>query len=172
MAKATTKTGAKTKTETTPATRRKPGRKVMPSTSYDFEIEDWKVGYSFAAGEGRDFTRGPYVEHLRLELVARLRSPEKHAGKLVTIALLGEREIDVLMDEDDPRVGSAKNVGHLRIHGDHSSYLGSMPATAMWGLVPALETKRVKVIHMTGDPLDHGSADIRWISFDRVLEEE
>lgn len=170
MAKSTTATN--TSTTGTPKARRKPGPRVMPSTSYDFEIEDWKVGYSFAAGEGRDFTRGPYVEHLRLELMARLRSPEKHAGKLVTITLLGKREIDVLMDEDDPRVGFAKGIGHLRIHGDHSTYLGSMPATAMWGLVPALETKRVKVIHMTGEALSHGTADIRWMSFDRELEEE
>jgi hypothetical protein len=75
------------------------------------------------------------------------------------------------MDEDDPRCDQAKSVGHLDARGERRSFLGTLPMSALWGLVPALDAGGIKFIQMTGDPLQRGSASIRWISFSREREE-
>jgi hypothetical protein len=185
MAKATTKTGtrAKTKTETKaagpaktdakPKPKPKPRRPPKPThCSYDFEIEDWEVNYAISVGDDPRFSRGPYSEHLRLELVARMIEPERFKDRRVHFTILGQREIDIAINTDDVRRGPAVHMGTLSMRGDRSDYLGVMPASAVWGLVPALEAGRIKVIHMTGTILHHGSSSIRWISFDRQFDEE
>lgn len=152
---------------------RKPRRKPEPtSMSYDFEIEDWEVSYAISVGDDPRFSRGPYSEYQSLHLTTRMVEPVKFKDRHVRFTLLGKREIDLKIDANFTRAGPAIHMGTLHMRGDQSYYLGEMPATAVWGMVPALEAGRIKVIHLSGTPLHHGSASIRWISFDRTFGEE
>lgn len=168
MAKSTITTAAKTKTEAKPRAKAKP--RIPAEISYDFEITDWHLSYGIATGNDRRFARGPYAEYLTLELMTVMVEPVKFQGRRVQFTLLGKREIDLQINADYPR--PAIHMGTLHMRGDRSSYLGEMPLTAIWGLVPALDAERIKVIHLSGEPLHHGSASIRFILFERDFGEE
>jgi hypothetical protein len=143
---------------------------MLPEVIYEFEIEDWSVSYAISTGTDRRFARGPYAEYLTLELMTTMVEPVKFKGRHVQFTLLGKREVDLLINADHPR--PAIHMGTLNMRGDRSSYLGELPATAVWGLVPVLEAGRIKVIHLNGDPLHHGSSSIRFVLFERDFGEE
>lgn len=114
----------------------------------------------------------PYGEYLHLQLTTRMVEPERFKDRRLVLVMLGQRDIDHTLDIRDPNAGIGGLMGTLTMHGAKSKYLGVLPASVVWGLVPALEAGRIKVVRMTGEPIQHGSASIGRISFDRVFGEE
>lgn len=149
---------------------RRPRRAPKPQFElFEFAILAWKIDYSFTSNPGR-FARGPYEEYQHLEVTARLVRPVRHAGKTVTVVLLGKRADDAILNAPERSADTAPHVGTLTMRGEHRQYLGALPATAVWGLVAALGADKVRAITMNGTALSRGSASIHWISFTDALE--
>lgn len=129
-------------------------KRQAPSVqSYYFDVIDWRPYYSFALGNDR-LTEGPYREHTALELRAKVLIPKKHADRVAEITLLGRRSEDQDLDQPDGNEGTPLAVGRFTIRGERCEYLGSIPQTAVWGLIPAFQSGRFVTSICMANPCD------------------
>lgn len=152
--------------------RKRSRRKVEEHEAYDGEIIDWEVGYSISGDDPFDTGR-PFQEYSDLTLKVRLLWPEKHAGTEIEVRLLGDRRMDREMASSRPSGAPPYSIGTLTIRGSRQrDFLGSIPTSAIFGLLPSLESGRLKFVHLHGQKLYRGSASISYLQLCRSLEEE
>ncbi len=61
-------------------------------------------------------------------------------------------------------------VGTRHVRGNRRDYLGSLPITAIWGLIPAMESSFFKFFDLYGERLRYGSAAIWSMRFARKID--
>ncbi|KJS42457.1 MAG: hypothetical protein VR70_02005 [Rhodospirillaceae bacterium BRH_c57] len=87
--------------------------------------------------------------------------------------LLGNREMDREMASSRPSGSPPHGVGTLTIRGTRQrDFLGSLPTSAIFGLLPSLESGRLKFVHLHGEKLYRGSASISYLQLCRSLEDD
>lgn len=153
-------------------TRGRRSKSSLPEfQSYLLEIEGLEVDYSLSADTDSRISHNGLVEHQHFTIRSRLLSPKRFAGREVTVTLIGDRERDLLLSgpEVDARFEA---VGGLTLRGTRSTYLGTVPSTALWGIVPALSSGIVRYITLFGSPLYRGAARIRTFSIQSTYEPE
>lgn len=145
--------------------------KAVQFESYLLEIEGLDVDYSLSANGDSTFSQNGLVEHQHFTIRSRLLSPKRFAGREVAVTLIGDRERDTLLSgpEIDVRFEA---VGSLTLRGTRSTYLGTLPSTALWGLVPALSSGIVRYITLFGSPLHRGAARISTFSLQSTYDPE
>ncbi len=165
-----------TKSTTTYTTKPKPkakrGRPRIEVESYYAEIETWELRYSFAGAEGRPHCDTVFGEYAVIEIRGRFLSPAKLAGKDVQIHISGDRQYDVMMNHPEKFDQKAKGVAFLEVWGERRELLGTYPWSALWGLVPAIQSGVVKIVSMYGEPLNRGRALIRSLAFFQSVDPE
>lgn len=185
MAKATTKTSTRAKTKTKPETtvnpsqtdKPKPKPKAKPRRhaqiehqSYFANVTDWWVSYGLMKGGANKHHIGPYWEHVRLTVMVELFFPERFAGQVAEIAFLGERDTDVQLDHPTPEQFQPNRVGTFEIRQGNISYLGGLPLSSLWGLLPALAAGKIKAMRFHGEPVKRGEAAIWSMGFDLQID--
>lgn len=133
------------------------------------EIERLDVDYSLSANGDSRFSRNDLVEHQHFTIRSRLLSPKRFEGREVAVTLIGKREQDILPSrlEIDVRLEA---VGSLTLRGIRSTYLGTVPSTALWGLVQALSFGIARYITLSGLPLHRGAARISTFSLQSTYD--
>jgi hypothetical protein len=148
---------------------RKPRRHEAEWQSYYGDIVDWEVDYSLMVGRfGRP--PQPYHEHLTLNVSLRLLFPPKLAGEVVAMQILGRRGEDRELDAEQHGEFLPLVVGTLTVRGREKSYLGSLPYTAIMGLLPVLESRRIRMITLHGKKLYRGEAQITSMGLVRQVD--
>lgn len=149
--------------------KRKP---EVQTETYLIEIEDWDASYSFSIGKGMAHKHGPYWEHVSLIIHGHFIHPEKVLDKTIKMTVMGKRNEDDALNDPDGDYQEPRCVGSLTVRGDRREYLGTIPQTALWGLMPMLEAGRIKFVDLHGELLRYGSALIWSISFERNIDPE
>ena len=142
---------------------------VPETLSLCSEILDWAPSYSFSIGQGLH-KEGDYWESANLDLTARILSPKKLRDKVIKFCVLGDRQKDQALEHPEEHQTNPLGVGSLTIRGERCEYLGSMPMSTLWGLIPALENKRLKLITLHGEKLRYGSAKIWSMGFEHEVD--
>ncbi|MZR31463.1 hypothetical protein [Sneathiella litorea] len=138
---------------------------------YLFEIENWTTDYLFSIGKG--YTENlPYTEYLDMAIQAKMISPEKYANGYVRLTILGNRDIDHILDDPESAHYEPQSVGTLTLRGDRREYLGSLPSSALRHIISRLEGNRVRFILLHGQKLRYGSAPIDSIAFKENYDPE
>jgi hypothetical protein len=149
------------------------GRKRRPMPNYQsfyIQIEDFVPGYTFALNSSK-YTLGPYWEHLETKLTGAFLSPDRLRGNGVKLVLLGRREHQGKLEQPAETNWNPRNVGVLDIRGARREFLGSLPYDALWGLLHALSSGALRIVHLYGI-LERGRAEIRSVSFARNVDPE
>lgn len=137
--------------------------------SYYGDIVDWEVGYSLMVGRFRRPLQ-PYHEHLTLNVSLRLLYPPKLGGEIIGMQILGKRDEDRELDTEQHDEFLPLVVGTLTVRGQERSYLGSLPYTAIMGLLPALESRRIRMMTLHGKKLYRGEAQITSMGLVREVD--
>ena len=151
--------------------RRRASRPVQEFESYLLELNDWNVSYGFSLGHD-NLDHGPYWEHGELLIDGKLSYPPKFSGDRLKMTLLGNRKEDSVLAESSDLSFTPRAVGSLNMRGERREYLGGIPQSVMWGLLPALEAKKIKWISLHGEVVKWGKALIRSIHFAEEYEPE
>lgn len=97
---------------------------------YLFEIENWTTDYLFSNGKG--YTKNlPYTEYLDMTIQAKMISPEKYANGYVRLTILGNKDIDQILEDPESAHYEPQSVGTLTLRGHRREYLGSLPSSAL-----------------------------------------
>lgn len=137
--------------------------------SYYGEIVDWNVDYSLRVGRLDRYPQ-PYNEYLALEVALRLHKPDRLVGQDIEMTILGRREADRELNAEQHGEFLPLVVGTLTVRGERRSYLGSLPYTAIMGLLPALESRRIRMVVLHGKRLYRGEAQITSMSLVREVD--
>ncbi|TWB56131.1 hypothetical protein FBZ92_113125 [Nitrospirillum viridazoti] len=142
--------------------RRSPAKSEMQS--YIAQIDDHGLDYLLAVGDEPKPAR-PYREYATLLLNLRFIAPSSIAGRQIEAHLLGNRDIDKSLDADKDGEFIPRCVGTLTLRANKSGYLGSLPMSVLWNLIPAITSKKVMYVVFHGTPLYRGEAVIQSIYF-------
>lgn len=137
--------------------------------SYYGEIIDWDVDYSLMVGRFDPHPQ-PYHEHLTLKVMLRLIFPTVLAGDVIDMHILGSRDDDRELAADQRGEFLPLVVGTLTVRGEGRSYLGGLPYTAIMGLLPVLESRRIRMMTLHGQKLRRGKAQITSMSLVRQID--
>jgi hypothetical protein len=149
------------------------GRKKRPIPNYQsfyIQIDDFKPDYSFALNASKH-TVGLYWEHLEATLAGAFLSPDRLKGNCVKLVFLGRREDQSKLEQPAESDWKPRNVGVLDIRGARREYLGSLPYDALWGLLHALSSGALRIVHLYGI-LERGRVEIRSVNFARDVDPE
>jgi len=131
-------------------------------------VNDWEPNYSLSIGKG--FRKDdPYWEYAAIDFRGRLISPRKHEGREIKGWLMGDRGIDADLKHPEMSHREPLAVGGVTIRGKTCEFHGSIPMTALWGIVPMLMSERIRFINLHGARLRYGSARMWSISFYRTV---
>lgn len=174
----TTKPEAKTTTGTKPAgsttkTKAKPKGRPRQQIAYEdyfAHVADWRVSYGLSKGGDWLHHAGPYWEHVRLIVVVEFFHPPKFAGQVAEISFHGEREPDVQLDHPTKEQFQPNRVGTIEVRQGRISYLGTLPLSSLWGLLPALAAGKIKAMRFHGEPVKRGEAAIWSMGFDYEID--
>ncbi len=143
--------------------RGRSNQRIETPQSYLFRIEQVDPHYSFGINVSaiRD---GFWSEYMHHQFLAVCLAPAKFAGRRTQFTIIGDRQL----------IGRADNeplaVGRLKMRGEHSEYLGSLPFDAAQ-IVPILAlVEGYRFILLSGDQTRNGSARIRHMGFYRELD--
>lgn len=135
--------------------------------SYIFEIEDWEPSYLLSINDDSRFWRGPYWEHLGLELTGTFVHPERAKGRKTTFTVRGDREIEgSLVRPDEPRQ-KPRGVASITMRGDHTEVYVSAPQDSVRCIANMLACSRFRFLVLHGEALYRGKATITSMHFAR-----
>lgn len=152
---------------TTP--RRRPSRPRIEFQSFYAQVVDWRITYSLATG-AQFREPAPYWEHAELVISVRFVAPSKVAGRTADLTFLGNRQEDAAIARPADASFIPNRVGTLHARSGRTSYLGSLPMSAMWGLAPVMAAGKVRIIGMHGQPLKCGEAAITSVNFEYAVD--
>lgn len=138
--------------------------------TYLFEIQDSIIDYHFSLNERDGYFRGPYWEHVSLEINVKATFPEKMVGEEFKICIMGRRELDVGLDNPEDDQGNPLAIGGLTVRGNRREYLGSIPQSSFWEIERRINEGQLKAINMRGHKLKYGRAKIRSIDFAKEFD--
>jgi len=149
---------------------RKSRRKTIPETeSFYIQINDWEPNFFLALG--KNFRRDtPHWEHATIDIRGSLLSPGKYKGREIKGWLMGDRVMDADLEYPETSNRDPLAIGSMTIRGKKCDFHGSIPMTALWGMVPMLLSERIRIIHLHGERLRYGSARMWSISFNRTVD--
>lgn len=78
---------------------------------------------------------------------------------------MGERDHAADLIRPDEATRKPIGIGSLTMRGEQLSYLGSLPLDAAFPIPALIQFGGYKFIYLAGEPVRHGSATIRYISF-------
>lgn len=139
-----------------------------PSEGYLFRIDGLLSHYSF--GDGHKLHLTAFSEYLHPEIETVCLAPARYEGRPTRFTLIGDRQLeqDLWMQKDaDPH---ERGIGTLRMRGNESNYLGSIPYDAAWRIQPLILAGGFRFIYLHGAAMRRGSARIRSISFYREFD--
>ena len=127
--------------------------------SYIFEIEDWEPSYMLSVNDSK-FSRGPYWEHLGLDLTGTFVHPEKAKGRKTTFTLRGDREIEGSFTQPDQTHHKPRGVAFVTMRGDHTEVYASAPQDSLRCLAAMLASARIRFLIFHGEALYRSKATI------------
>lgn len=134
--------------------------------SYIFEIEDWEPSYMLSVNDSK-FSRGPYWEHLGLDLTGTFVHPERAKGRRTTFTLRGDREIEGSFAEPAQHRHKPHGVAFVTMRGDHTEVLTSMPQDSLRCVAAMLASERIRFLILHGEALYRSKATINSMHFKR-----
>jgi hypothetical protein len=143
--------------------RKAPQRRVEAHESYLFRIETLQSHYSFGSGAG--LQRTAHREHLHPEIEAVCLAPSKLAGRETRFTIIGDRQMEQDLWMQEPASNSESGIGTLTMRGSQSTYLGSLPYDAAWGIQPLIFNGDLRFIYLHGAAMSRGTARISWMAF-------
>lgn len=151
--------------------RRKGARaKARDYWSYIFEIEDWEPSYMFSINHDSRFGRGPYWEHLGLELTGTFVHPEKAMGRKTTFTVRGDRELEESFGRSERVEHQPRGVAFVTMRGDYTEVLASMPQDSLRCVAAMLACDRFRYLLLHGEALYRSKATITSLSFKRTVD--
>lgn len=148
----------------------KRGRQPPPAMQHYFlQIDRWQPSYGYGV-ENAKWRRGPYREHMGLELRTSCFFPEKLAGKEVELHLVGER--DALEPEVYKRDLDWKSagVGALEMYPDYGRFYAVLPHDGMTFVLVGLTQGLFKLVGLYGPVLRWRKSLCMSIDFRREVD--
>ncbi len=124
--------------------------------------------YSLSLGVPK-YETGLYSEHWHLELEGRCIAPAKHAGRVVRLLFLAERDFFERRRADPD--WRPLCLGRLMLRKDRADYMGTIPFDTAWGVAAGVAARTFRYVHLDGERLRGGSANIRYMSFQARYDE-
>ena len=115
------------------------------------------------------FSRGPYWEHLGLDLTGTFVHPEKAKGRKTTFTLRGDREIEGSFTQPDQPRNKLRGVAFVTMRGDHTEVYASAPQDSLRCIAAMLASARFRFLIFHGEALYRSKATITSVHFQRSV---
>jgi hypothetical protein len=154
-----------------PRKRMRKRTKQSENESYEFEVEGWKVDYSFGVNIGRHIYPGDYREHSSVIINAKLLSPILKSSTEANIHLIESSEVDDHWKQT--ATGQPKGIGHIELLRDNSLFAYChIPSHQFLNLSTALASDKIKYAKIFGTKLKWRSGTVIYIDLSTDREEE
>ncbi len=153
---------------------RKKKTKKVEDESYQIEVKDWEIDYSFGLDESKIFGDGPFWEYARLIMTGQLLSPALKQTSKARVCLLANPKMDDHW-KTDSAIKSSEAIGYLEILRDEESTLNcacSLPTSSLIFVSQALTAGKVKQISIYGTKLKWKRGSIFNISISTAGEDD
>jgi len=123
--------------------------------SYCIEILDWDLSYSLQLRGDMKNLPWPIWEHASLDLKGKFLQPKKLEGRIIGATILGNRTIVRVMEHPEECSGEPKALGGLKVRGEQSEFIGSIPHDVLHTLCLLLHAGKIKALVLSGQTLYH-----------------
>jgi hypothetical protein len=138
--------------------------------SYIFEIEDWEPSYMFSINDDSRFGRGPYWEHLGIDVTGTFIYPERAKGRRTTFTIGGDREIEESFGPSYQARYEPRGVASLTMRGSDTYIHASVAHDALPFISAMIAAARIKFLLFHGESLYRGKATITSMHFQRSVD--
>jgi hypothetical protein len=91
---------------------------------YSIEIMDYKPSYSVSVDHLKELNPDPISEHSEIEITGRLTYPAKVADKILSLRILGSRNMQHGLQHPHEIAKDVDKVGDLEIRGKKAEFIG------------------------------------------------
>lgn len=141
---------------------------------YEFELEDWKVTYSFRGQTTGDITNpDKYSQLSQIELYGKPISPVYKSVSKVQVYLWSDPKLEDHW-KDKPSVEAFSTVGHMTVLRDKVTLDISchIPPQLHNNILNSLAAKKIKYMQVYGEKLRWGRGGVFRISFSMQADED
>lgn len=114
-------------------------------------------------------SRGPYWEHLGLDLTGTFQHPAKAKGRKTTFTVRGDREIEDTFARPDQPHRKPNGVAFVTMRGDHTEVYASAPQDSLRCIAAMLASGRIRFLILHGEALYRSKATITSMHFQRSV---
>jgi hypothetical protein len=132
---------------------------------YSIEVIDYEPSYSISVDHLKEINSDPISERAELRITGKLIDPEKVAGKILSLRIIGSRNTQYAMQHPDEVRSDIERVGTLEIRGKHAEFIGFVSIDVLAYLASVLHAQKVRYIDLFSEPLHYGKAKVTSFHF-------
>lgn len=154
------------------AQKRKTKEDILIRESYQVEVDDWEVYYSFGLAP-KHLMEGVYWETSKLILIGKIISPVIEKASKARIEISAEPQMDD-HSQPKPTIVSAKATGWMEIPrgDDRMIFYCSVPSRSLPYLALSVQSGKIKHVSITGTKLKWRQGTISRLHLSAYREDE